>query len=571
MIGWSSVRASGLYVLCCVAICDARLRGQAPAELPTAQQPEALVPTPATPQKAPPPQDPPQPARALDATTIEALNSLASLLNTKREELAAAQKAADAARATALTEEIQHLNWQFSGLAARFDVQEFEAPREGKFDLQKELEQLIRPLLQTVKDATATPRQVADMKARLEALEARQQTAEAAKRAVERTRDLLPADSPARAEAVLDLKTRWSPMLEALRSEVLVLQAGIKSRAENQKSMFESVTQTLQKFVQESGLSLLLSALVFVSVFFSLRWLQNRVLRARSSERGFALRLFETVFSIGSILVAVIATMVVPYVRNDWLLLAVGIVFLVGVGWVLVRMAPRFFEQIRLVLNVGAVREGERLVLDGLPYRVDQLRFYSRLHNPNLQGGTLRIPIQDLLGKCSRRSGPDEPWFPSEAGDYVVLADGTYGAILQQTPSVVVIDQLGAARTYPTLAYLAQNPRNVSHGFTTAVVFGIDYRHQSEATMHIPSTLQKALAEELPEVAPAESLVRVEVEFTAANTSSLDYTILATFTGAAARHYLTVQRAIQRICTETCTQHGWHIPFPQVVVHRAGE
>ena len=54
-------------------------------------------------------------------------------------------------------------------------------------------------------------------------------------------------------------------------------------------------------------------------------------------------------------------------------------------------------------------------------------------------------------------------------------------------------------------------------------------------------------------------------------TSSLDYTILATFTGAAARQYLTVHRAIQRICTETCTQHGWHIPFPQVVVHRAGE
>jgi hypothetical protein len=537
----------------------------APAQAPGTPVEQA----PATVPAEPPKQDQPQPAQALDPTTVDALDSLAKLLAQKREDLAAAQKSGDAAHATALNEEIQHLSWQFSGLAARFDVQEFEAPREGKFDLQKELEQLIRPLLQTVKDATATPRQVADMKARLDALESRQRTADAAKRAVERTRDLLPEGSPARAEAVNDLKTRWSPMLEGLRSEVLVLQAGIKSRAENQKSMLESVTQTLQKFVQESGLSLLLSALVFVSVFFSLRWLQNRVLRARSSERGFALRLFETVFSIGSILIAVIATMVVPYVRNDWLLLAVGIVFLVGVGWVLVRMAPRFFEQIRLVLNVGAVREGERLVLDGLPYRVDQLRFYSRLHNPNLQGGTLRIPIQDLLGKCSRRSGPDEPWFPSHTGDYVALADGTFGQVLQQTPSVVVIDYFGAARTYPTLTYLAQNPRNLSQGFTTNAVFGIDYRHQAEATLRIPTTLHEALAEELPKVVPAGALHNLDVQFTAANTSSLDYTILATFNGDAAKNYLDVQRAIQRICTEACTHHGWHIPFPQVVVHRA--
>ena len=54
-----------------------------------------------------------------------------------------------------------------------------------------------------------------------------------------------------------------------------------------------------------------------------------------------------------AVMAAVAATLAVLYARGDWLLLPIGVIFLVGAGWVIVKAAPVFFEQIRLILNVG--------------------------------------------------------------------------------------------------------------------------------------------------------------------------------------------------------------------------
>lgn len=533
-------------------------------------RPQVAPPTPAAQAPAPPQQEPPPQGAALDKTTVAALERLATLLAEKDDEIARA-RTSDPTRLPALETERRELGWQFGGLASRLDVQEFEAPQQRQFDLQKEVEQLVKPLIQTIKDVTAEPRQVAEMKGRLELLTQRQKLVEAAMHAVEATRDQLPAGSAARKEAQRELDVRWRPALEAIRGESLVLDARLLARQQGQKSMFERLTESARNFVQNSGLNLALCALVFVGVLFSLRWLQNRLLRERAPDRRFSLRLLEVVLAAATFLLATLAALVVPYMRDDWLLLAIGIVFLLGVGWVVVRMLPQFFEQVRLVLNVGAVREGERLEVDGLPYRVDHLRFYSRLHNPELQGGLLRVPIQDLIGKRSRRAGPDEPWFPSRAGDWVQLADGTLGPVLAQSPSSVVVAHLGAPRTYPTAAYLAQNPRNLSRGFVVDTTFGIDYRHQKEATTVVPELLRAAVERGLRELVPAEQLRRVTVQFDNSAASSLDFVVAAEFTGDAAPRFPELRRALQRFSLDAATAHGWSVPYPQIVVHRGGE
>lgn len=506
-------------------------------------------------------------AKPVDPTTLAALERLSSLLHDERTARDRARAANDAAGVTAAEQRLRELGWQFAGLAARLDVQDFEAPQKREFQLQKEIEELVKPLLEAIKDATEEPRLIAELKARIESLQQRQRIAEEAQRAVEQTRASLPAGSPAAAEIEHELRDRWRPTIDGLRGEIVVLQARLQARAEGQTSLVEGLSRAARNFVQSSGTSLVLAAITFAAVFFGLRFLLDRLLRRRSPDRGLSLRLVEVGLQAFSVVVAVAATMLVPWLRNDWLLLAVCIVFLIGAGWVVLRTLPQFFEQIRLVLNVGGVREGERILVDGIPYRVDALRLYSRLDNPDLQGGSLRVPIQYLIGKRSRRSAPDEAWFPCRPGDVVALADGTVGAVRTQTPDVVVVDHLGAPRTWPTSAFLQQSPRNLSAGFTVTSTIGIDYRHQKDALTSIPQRLRDTLSQGLAAATAPGELRDVRVEFQAAAPSSLDYVAIAAFAGSAAPRWYELNRRVQAMLVAACTQHGLVIPLPQVAIH----
>lgn len=138
-----------------------------------------------------------------------------------------------------------------------------------------------------------------------------------------------------------------------------------------------------------------------------------------------------------SVLGGLAAMMLVFNMAGDWFLLGIVIIFLVGVGWASINTLPQQVETIKLMLNIGAVREGEYLVYDGTPYRVDALGFSAHLNNPRLDGGTRLLPVKYLVGMTSRPVGPSEAWFPCEAGDWVELADGRIGIVISQTPAAV--------------------------------------------------------------------------------------------------------------------------------------
>lgn len=496
----------------------------------------------------------------LDETTAQALQRLAVLLAEKRAKYEAALAAADP-KASLLGDDLQALSWQFAGLAARENVQEFEAPRTSRFDLQAELEQLVRPLLRMLKDATSVPRQIEDLRASLEQLQERQRSAERARHNVERSRDALPVGSPARAEAERELTTRWTPTIQQLHDTILVKQANLNRLDEGRLGVLASITAELQKFVQTSGMSIVWSTLTFVAVFFGLRGVCNRLLRRRGP-RSFSLRLVEVVLRILVVLLAVAATLIVPYAREDFFLLSIGIVFVLGAGWVFVRMAPQFVEQIRLVLNVGGVREGERIVVDGLPFRVEALRFYTRLANPDLQGGVLRVPLQFLVGKRSRQSGPEEPWFPTRVGDHVLLADGTAGAVRVQTPETVVVEQWGAPRSFPTTEFLRLSPRNLSRGFTLDCTLHVARSTAGEVTTTVRARLEEAMVAALTSVVPPTLVRRVEVALQDVTANGFELIVLAECDGAAAAKYLELRRTVQRAFVDACRTHGFALPQP---------
>ena len=535
------------------------------------QNPEAKSPasTSAAQGKEP---DSTQPTAQNDPTT-DALRSLATQLRDKRDQRRAASVANNQTRARTLDGDIERLRWQFVGLITQIDVQQFDSPEASSLDMQSDLLETLRPIVGFMKDLTAEAREKHDIKTTLAAtIDRRRMASQASEKLRSKIRELsqtgaTPLNELTVTEAKYELSTHWQPLVASLDAQRKVLEAKLAQiiAKENSKTWSDAILQKF-KSVTDSGKSILLAILAFVATFFTLRFLSKLIVR-RLQARAFTARLTDVTLSVVTLILAAIATWMVPYSRDEYAMMSLGIIFAIGVGWVVAKSAPIYAEQIRLILNIGSVREGERILIDGLPYRVDALRFYCKLTNPALTGGTLRIPVGQLIGKRSRISGQGEPWFPSKQGDFVAI-ENMVGRIQLQTPETVIFaERHDAARNYPTAAFLALNPRNLSNGFEISSSFGVDYAHQKDALIKIPNLLANAIHETLGQDEDGDATQDMRVELAQAGASSLDYTVQVDFSGKAAARYDILERKITQALVAACSKHGLGIPFPQVQVH----
>ncbi len=76
----------------------------------------------------------------------------------------------------------------------------------------------------------------------------------------------------------------------------------------------------------------------------------------------------------------------------------------------------------------------------------------------------------------------------------------------------------------------------------------------------------KVLKPELKAAETEEQKIKKE-----AGASSLDFEIIADFSGKVAQYYNVLARAIQSIAVDACNKYGWVIPFTQVTLHTAKE
>lgn len=139
--------------------------------------------------------------------------------------------------------------------------------------------------------------------------------------------------------------------------------------------------------------------------------------------------------------VGAVAALVVLYTVGDWLLLGLGLITLLALLLAAKNGLPHYYTQARLILNLGEVREGERIVLNGLPWQVRSLNMVAELVNPALRHGVLRVPTADLTKLSSRPVEHGDLWFPCREEDWVLLADGTFGKVVMVTSEFVQVVQ----------------------------------------------------------------------------------------------------------------------------------
>ncbi len=469
-----------------------------------------------------------------------------------------------------LDQQINDYSDDFERIATGIDIGLFMEKKSEVFDWQNELVGLVEPGIKEIKRMTVRARYKTKLKDERSHF---QDLAPIAKQAVENISNLIvQTDDPELKKNLQKLLPEWQGVEKQILNKMEIVSMRLAEMENEEKSIIETSQTSIKNFFRTRGLFLFIAIVSCIGVILILRLASRTLVKFipgyTAKYRPFHVRALNLVFRLLSFLLLIFVLIFVFYLVEDWVLLSLTIIFIMGVGWAAKHTLPSYWHQSRLMLNIGAVREGERIMYQGVPWLVKNINLYSELENPSL-GVKLRLPIDELMGRTSRTFHRKEPWFPCKRNDWVVLSDGAWGVVTSLSHEMVEIVQRGGAhKTYLTSDFLGLSPLNISMNFRLKTPFGISYDLQKKSTTEILETLKAYIQTQIEKEGYGEDLLNLRVEFQQAGGSSLDLVVITDFKGEIASLYRRLSRAIQRWCVDACTQNNWEIPFPQLTVHK---
>ena len=516
----------------------------------------------------------------VEPTTIDTLASLIaqkSLIDKDITALSAELKKAssDAEKAQLKSDidskgqEAQDIARNIENLAASTDISSLRAAKEESFNFEREFFSLLEPTLKEMNHLTSDVRAKADLRERIEFANKRIPVVQTA---IENTTQLeVQAQSKALKLHLAKLKARWQQRLEGFETERSAATLQLEKYQIDERIREENAPSYLKTFFQKRGW-VLLKALGAILLVLLLSKLLHRALTFvikgyQKENRSVRLRIIDLMHRTVTTVLLIVAPMLVFYLSEDWVLFTLSILLMIGIAFSLREAIPKYWHQIEIFLNIGSVREGERILMDGLPWEVKNINLFTTLYNPRANL-TKRVKLRELTGLNSRPCHKSEPWFPCEKGDWVILSDGTRGKVIGISLELIELIQRGGARcTYTLSNFLDASPQNLSLNFRVKELLGISYNNQKMATTEAPAKLKAYLDQRLIDDNYDKILLNLNVEFEKANDSSLDLVVIADFKGEAADSYSRLRRALQRYCVDAASEFDWEIPFPQVTFH----
>ena len=477
--------------------------------------------------------------------------------------------------------QLNGLKHNFESLATQLQTDDFYFDKKKEDSgWGKELERLILPLLEALSDVTEKPRKIERLKKRVAALESQLQMFEEGQKNIKHLlamdNQALDPKNPQTIEylsTLKNLKDKYNVELVQIKLEEA--RRNLENELQSGESLWGAATRSIQDFFKHRGLNLLIT----VAIFFVLWYLLTKMRVFIVGEKSFikvppwTRKLLVTAYSVVVLMLCVVSSLVALYFLNDWLLLSVIILFMLAIFWASRQFIPRLFQEVRLALNLGTVKEKERLIWDGVPWEVANIGLQVTLINPDLEGGQLQLPLGELIGKHSRPIVEDEPWFPSQAGDWVILSDGTYGQVKQQTMEQVILRLKGnTLKFYSTPEFLSKTPVNLSKGFRYDIEFGLDYSVLSRICDEIPQLFEKGLRTHLERHYRKNlpDFTHTKVSFDHAGSSALNLKVLVHVEGRCAERYEEFRRDIQTALVRICNENNLVIPFNQLTVTLPG-
>ena len=180
-----------------------------------------------------------------------------------------------------------------------------------------------------------------------------------------------------------NLAKLWRKQQALLQSQLQAAQLQYDKLLAADTSLAEASQTYLKSFFQRRGLYLLEATLVVLAILFlsrgSYRLMKRHVPGFNRRHRSFRVRLFELIHRIVTVLLVILGPMMVFFLVEDWVLFSLAVLLLIGIAFGLRQALPRYWHQIQLFLNIGSVREGERIEMEGLPWLVDQINVFCNL------------------------------------------------------------------------------------------------------------------------------------------------------------------------------------------------
>ncbi len=511
---------------------------------------------------------------------VRQLNDLVTSLSVKRaarEKLRKSMTDADADEVVELQENLDEINLDIKETrliieqlaVGSVDLGAFEEV-SSVLDWRTELTQVLMPVMQNLKRLTEQPRKIEQLKSRI--ARATEQKRDAQVAAENITATLAIVREPDTLELLTLLQSSWTESVQDLEREISLANVQLINIQRNDTPVWVRVRDALVSFFKGRGLTILLAVLAGVAVHFVAHFIAMLTSKRQKGEDARGFRTRQRIIHYGlkavKVLLILIVVMVVFYIRGDILLMALAFLITAGLVLSLRHTVPRFMDELRLLLNLGSIREDERVMYQGLPWKVTQLNMYSVLKNPEITG-IHRIPMQEMMGLTSRPAG-NEPWFPASKNDYILLDGSQLLQVTKITPEHVLLESLAGTKTmFPTADFYQMVFENLSRSpsYFVSSVFGVGYSHQGDSVVRIPEMLKTALSNELSKSELSEYVVSVSCELQEAGASSLDIWLGVKMKCEAATSYFRIRRLIQQVCVSTCTEENWDIPFPQLTLH----
>ena len=462
-----------------------------------------------------------------------------------------------------LQTQVNEFKIKFEKIATGVDISTIATKSDFQSNtLTEDFQLLIKPILHAAKKSTEDMRKKAKLQDEKEYYEDTLFYANKAQKNIENL--FKDTNNTILREELTKLEKKWKN-LNATQQQIAILDAENISFAQSFQNSFKN-------FFQYQGLVLLEAAGAMFIVIIIMQLTHTLLVKIFpilvKPDRSFSVRFLDLVYWGLAVLLAIFTPMAIFYYEDNWVLSSIGILILFGLMWTFRNLIPKLWKQARLLLNIGPVRQEERIYYYNLPWKVKNINIFTILENPD-SGVKLRLPIEELVGLTSRPSRANEPWFPCRVNDWVLLSNEYYGKVIGISLEFIeLVDHAGGRKTFMISDFLSLSPLNLSTGIMILDTIGISYRHQKESTDQIIRMLETYILKRIEEEGYKKGLKDLSVQFEHAGNSSLDIKIVAYFDGDMAPLYFRLNRAIGRWCVDACTEYGWEIPFPQLTISK---
>ncbi len=494
-------------------------------------------------------------------------------------------------RTREIEKELTSLNSKFESLATKIQESDIQSHDQPELTWMQELQEITKPLLMALREITERPRKIESLKTWIQSLKDQIATYEVARNNVEELMELEiqlnqePGGSELASVNPADIKKSFQEKLSALKEkynpEYLQLDLEESKKQLNALqdadiSVIKMTSEFIRDFFQVRGRNLLIAIatfLLFWGVLSSIFWLVSHKTTLFSRLDIHYRKVIKAAYRFLILGVGTMASIVSLYLLDDWLILSILILVFVGMALAFREFIPSLVQELRLILNLGTVREGERMIWEGIPWLVQEIGVYAVLRNARLQGGLLKLRVGELIGHHSRPLVHEEEWFPTKVDDWVFLSDETYGRVMKQTFEQVVLECLASRRYFPTAEFLQMSPRNLSTGFRILIRFGLDYGVQSKICDDLPQLFEERLSQEFADRVAGEEpdIQSIHVQFESAEASSLNLLVSVKVDGRCADEYFSLKRKINRLLVQVCNENSLTIPFNQLTVSPSKE